>query len=468
MLRKPDETFVDEDLDNEGREAWPLTGRELAPHYDEVEALLKPQRFPTEREPYGSTPKTVAMNRAAAALGLEDSVEQPKLAIEFARASASPGETLEGQERNLYEVSRSTCRLCGECDIGCNYGAKSTLDLTILSDAVRHRARVYSCCEAVRIEPAEAGGYTVHYRHHLETRREHPESLLDPNCEPDRSVTAKQVVVAAGTIGTPRLLLKSRLALRKLSPALGERFSANGDYFAWIRNCRDPQGGAWRNLEPSRGPVITTSIRIDEERSASGREHYLQDAGAPPIADWFWQLAELPGNLWRARANLAKRTLDRLRGEPDSHESGMLATLFGDAHASTAMMPILAMGRDYTSGRLRLDTNGLELDWSRDPSRGYYDSVKQSLTELAGAMGGELMTDGLDLRDRAITVHPVGGCAMARDPRHGVVDPWGQVHGYPGLWIADGSVMPGPVGPNPSLTIAALADRFAGAMLRAM
>ena len=50
---------------------------------------------------------------------------------------------------------------------------------------------------------------------------------------------------------------------------------------------------------------------------------------------------------------------------------------------------------------------------------------------------------------------------MGRDVNEGVVDPWGNVYGYPGLHVADGSVMPGPTGPNPSFTIAALADRFA-------
>jgi cholesterol oxidase len=54
---------------------------------------------------------------------------------------------------------------------------------------------------------------------------------------------------------------------------------------------------------------------------------------------------------------------------------------------------------------------------------------------------------------------------MARDPAHGVVDPHGQVFGCPGLVVADGSVMPGPVGANPSLTIAAVADRSADRLL---
>lgn len=54
---------------------------------------------------------------------------------------------------------------------------------------------------------------------------------------------------------------------------------------------------------------------------------------------------------------------------------------------------------------------------------------------------------------------------MGRNEREGVVDSYGEVFGYPGLYVADGSVMPGPVGANPSLTIAALADRFAGRII---
>jgi cholesterol oxidase len=50
---------------------------------------------------------------------------------------------------------------------------------------------------------------------------------------------------------------------------------------------------------------------------------------------------------------------------------------------------------------------------------------------------------------------------MATDPRSGVVNEWGESFGHPGLYVADGSVLPGPVGANPGMTIAALADRFA-------
>ena len=62
---------------------------------------------------------------------------------------------------------------------------------------------------------------------------------------------------------------------------------------------------------------------------------------------------------------------------------------------------------------------------------------------------------------RVITVHPLGGVPMADTLERGVVDQWGESFSYPGLHVVDGSVMPGPVGPNPSLTIAAFAERAA-------
>ena len=88
--------------------------------------------------------------------------------------------------------------------------------------------------------------------------------------------------------------------------------------------------------------------------------------------------------------------------------------------------------------------------------------------QVADALGGTFLDNPIWLLSRVVTVHPLGGCPMGRDEREGVVDAHGRVFGHPGLYIADGSVMPGPVGANPSLTIAALADRFADALLEDM
>jgi cholesterol oxidase len=473
MLRKDESTFVREDPADDGTEDWPVTRADLEPHYDAVEEMQRPQRFPLGAgAPYSRVRKTLAMLEGANTMGLP--VELPPLAVLFAPSDGEqpvPGTPIGAPADNLHGMPRSTCRLCGECDVGCNYGAKNTLDYTYLNEALRAGAAIRTCCEVRTIArgdgrdgPGARGGYRIGYRQHLEARDGHPERLLDPDEAPEREVFARELVLAAGAVGTTYLLLSNRAGLPGLGPALGTRVSSNGDYLGWIRNCRD--GGAPRYLNPSVGPVITAAIKVDERASACGRGFLLQDAGAPSFADWLWQISEVPGDAWRARGALLGRLIDRLRGRRDTDASELVALMLGDAHASAAMMPVLGMGRDIPNGRYTLRGSRLELDWRTDPSAAYFDAIRARFEQLAGALGGEFMRDPLDRRRRAVAAHPVGGCPMGADARRAVVDPWGRAYGQPGLWVADGSVLPGPVGENPSFTIAALANRFADAMLR--
>jgi cholesterol oxidase len=465
ILRKPEDSFVW--FDGEKNRPWPLDLDTLRPHYERVEKVLAPQPYPTESEPYRSTPKTVAFEQAATAAGLE--VEHPPLAISFDDGSGvpEPGVPLRDED-NLHERPRYTCRLIGECDVGCNEGAKNTLDFNYLSRAKRKRAQIRTCCEAVAITPA-AGGYEVRYLQHVSARGEHREDLLDPTLELDRTVRAKIVVVAAGTFGSARLLLSSRPGLPGLSPALGRGYSSNGDMLSVARNCREPGGSRrdrrWRYLDPSRGPVITLSARPPKSK-AGGRQMWIQDGGGPAFSEWLWHGPEVPADLWAMRGVVLRRTLARLRGRRKTHLSGDLARVFGSARSSAAMMVMLSLGCDVPGGRLRLRGDDLVLDW--DPngaSAAYYDATHAGARRVAAELGGRLGPRMLESRARAATSHPLGGCAMATNPRDGVVDTWGEVFDRPGLFVADGSVMPGPVGPNPSFTIAALADRFAERMI---
>lgn len=469
MLRKDEKTFVHEEQADGSYESWPVTRAELDPHYDAVEEIQKPQPFPLAAgKPYDTTPKTRALLQAAAKMRL--SADTPPLAVLFAPGQGQPpvpGIAVRDGGENLHGAPRSTCRLCGECDLGCNFGAKNTLDFTYLSRAMQAGAQLRTCCEAQTIIPREhrGGGFRVGYRQHFGARAGHPEALLDPTREPYRAVSAADVVLAAGAVATPYLLLSNRAALPRLSRALGTRVSGNGDYVGWIRDCRQPSGRGWRYLEPSRGPVITTSIEVDANRSPSGRSFVIQDAGAPNFADWLWQTTELPADVIRAARTMLRRRWGSLRGRRDTAGGAVAASLLGDAHASAAMLPVLAMGRDVPNGRYWLRGKRLELDWRPASSEPYYAGVREQLRMLARALDGRFKPTPLDRRRRSVSVHMVGGCPMGGDSRRGVVDRWGQVYGHPGLWIADGSVMPGPVGVNPSFTIAALADRFANAML---
>ena len=132
---------------------------------------------------------------------------------------------------------------------------------------------------------------------------------------------------------------------------------------------------------------------------------------------------------------------------------------------SSAWLPLLALGRDTPDGRMRLSRGNLDLDWTMQSSSGYFAAVEATLASIAQELGAKLTKWPLRLFKRVITVHPLGGCPMGCSPEEGVVNHQGEVFGYPGLYVVDGSVMRGPVGPNPSLTIAAFANRAANGML---
>jgi cholesterol oxidase len=138
-----------------------------------------------------------------------------------------------------------------------------------------------------------------------------------------------------------------------------------------------------------------------------------------------------------------------------------MARALGSSEASSAMLPMLTMGQDVSGGRMRLEGDGLALDWDPSGASASYFAAAQALAErLATGLGGRLGPKAFVRHAPGLTAHPLGGCPMGRDERSGVVDSHGEVFGYPGLFVSDGSIMPGPVGPNPSFTIAAMAGRI--------
>jgi cholesterol oxidase len=421
MLRKDPETFAADGL--------PLAPAELDAHYDTVLAMQHAERYPWADR----TPKTRALLSAAELAGL--SAERPPLAVAFGE---HPGQPFDDGAANLHGAPRETCRLCGGCDVGCRYGSKHTVDFTYLTAAVDAGAHVRTCCEADALD-RDRDGWRVRYRQHLAARDGHPEHLLDPVAHADREVRADRVVLAAGTFGSTGLLLRNRAALPGLSPRLGRGFSGNGDLLLFLLD-------ADRYLDPATGPVITASVRVPDAESPSGRGFLVQDAGAPAFSEWLWQGLEAPGDLLRA---LRRRSA---------------AEALGTARASAAMAPLLGMGRDVPGGRMELRGDRLVLSWRGQASRAYFEGLEATAKRLGQALGGRVVRLGGRFA-RLLSVHPLGGCAMGRSAEEGVVDAYGRVFGCERLYVSDGSILPGPVGVNPSMTIAALGERIAKELL---
>jgi cholesterol oxidase len=191
LLRKDPAWFVD-DTPGQPERPWPVTSADLEAYYEAAEAMLGAQRYPFDVPPYSTTAKTQTMRDAASQLGL--AWQLPPLAVTFANPGAAPrpGEPVVEDHPNLHRLPRQTCRLCGECDIGCNDGAKNTLDYTYLSRAVDAGAEIRTLSEVRGIEPDPTGGFTVTYLRH------------DPGSAPEaggerRTVGGDRVVLGAGT-----------------------------------------------------------------------------------------------------------------------------------------------------------------------------------------------------------------------------------------------------------------------------
>jgi cholesterol oxidase len=465
LIRKDEKWFVKEDVLNGGYEYWPVTRDDLDPHYDAVEGMLRPQKYPFDQSPYDETTKTRAFRLAAERLGLEPFL--PNLAVTFANEGEVPvpGEPIHEEHRNLHDRTRYTCRLTGECDFGCNYGSKNSLDYTYLSAAQRHGADLRTLCEVKAFEPRDGGGYAVDYVHH---GPEQEGRKTDTSGLPLHTVTADRLVISAGSLGSTFLLLKNRSAFPRLSRRLGTRFGGNGDLLTFAIKSSEEIGGTRvpRIIDPGYGPVITSAIRVgDELDGGEGRGFYLEDAGFPEHLTWILQVFDTPGALWRWRLTASNLVRSWLGREPESDLGAEISELLGQTALSAGVLPMIGMGRDIPDGNMTLRGSKLDVDWRKLKSGPFFDRLRDTARMIAGELGADFEDNPIWYLGRVITVHPLGGCPMGIDEREGVVDAYGEVFNYPGLYVADGSVMPGPVGPNPSLTIAALADRFAERLL---
>jgi len=462
LIRKDEKWFVKEDLSDGGYEYWPVTRADLDPHYDRVERMLGAQRYPFDRKPYSRTHKTAALRDAAKDLGLDWRL--PNLAVTFGNDGEDPvpGEPIREEHPNLHGRTRYTCRLVGECDIGCNYGSKNSLDYNYLSEAKRLGAEIRTLCEVREFEPRDGGGYAVHYvRHHPERE----EGRTDTSRLPVQTVSADRLILSAGTLGSTYLMLKNRRAFPRVGERLGTRFCGNGDLLSFaVRAGRRRDGKRTpRLIEAGYGPVITSAVRVgDREDGGQGRGFYIEDAGYPEFVSWLLQAADTPVAARTWWISVGKRLVDKwLRREPETDVGAEIARLFGTTELASGVLPMLGMGRDTPDGRMKLSGEKLDVDWRIEHSNPYFVRLRETMRDIAESLGADFVDNPTWYLSRVVTVHPLGGCPMGRNEKEGVVNSYGEVFGYPGLYVADGSVMPGPVGPNPSLTIAALADRFA-------
>jgi cholesterol oxidase len=134
-------------------------------------------------------------------------------------------------------------------------------------------------------------------------------------------------------------------------------------------------------------------------------------------------------------------------------------------------MPWFSQGRDEPIGKFKVERfflglfgdYVLRLNWSTSGARKVLDAIQEVHRKLAEKTGGSIF---LQNPDAFITPHPLGGVPLGQTASSGVVNHLGESFAYRNLYVADGSIMPGPVGHNPSKTIAALSERIAESIVK--
>ena len=425
MLRKDPETFAADGL--------PLAPAELdAPLRRRARDAAR-RALPVGR-PHAQDARAAGRRADRAAC----SAERPPLAVAFGER---PGQPFDDGAANLHGAPRETCRLCGALRrrLPVRGQAHGRLHLPDRGGR-RRRARAHAAARRARWTATATAGACA-------TASTWPRATAIPStCStPSRRPTARCAPTAwcspRGTFGSTGLLLRNRAALPGLSPRLGRGFSGNGDLLLFLLD-------ADRYLDPGHRPGHhRLGPRARRRVAQRARASSSRTPARPPSRSGCGRASRRPATCG-ARCAGARR-----------------AEAFGTARASAAMAPLLGMGRDVPGGRMELRGDRLVLTWRGQASRAYFEGLEATARRLGpGARRARRAPRRAASRAcSACTRSAAARWGAARE--EGVVDSYGRVFGYERLYVSDGSILPGPVGVNPSMTIAALGERIAEEML---
>jgi cholesterol oxidase len=403
----------------------------LEPHYAEAQRMLGVVENPHE------DPADQLLRELGEELGVGDSYKRTPVGIYF----GEPGKTVADPFFGGDGPDRTGCHLCGRCMVGCVHGAKNTLVKNYLYLAEKRGARVMPERAVVDIRPIGAAdgsdGYEVEsVRSGAWLRKER------------RVQRARGVVVAAGPLGTNRLLQQCRLegSLPRISPRLGELVRTNSESILTVTVPEDYPDELIKRV------AISSSIYPDPNTHIE-TVTYGDDGDSMRLL-----YTLLTGDGTRVTRPL------KLLGQLLLHPRRLAKVLFAK-HWSRRTIIILAMQTLDTAIALRPRKGPFGSFWlqtEQDPERPtptfipIANTTAQWFAKRTGGIAQSSVTEALF--NIPTTAHILGGAVIAPDPSQGVVDARQRVFGYENLLVCDGSAIPANVGVNPSLTITALAE----------
>ncbi len=396
---------------------------ELDPWYDQASRMLG-----VAQNPFHS-PSDDAMYEVAREMGREKSFKLAPLGIHFGK----PGLEVDDPYFGGRGPKRSGCTHCGECMTGCRHNAKNTLPKNYLGLAEGAGAKVFAETTAIGIRPMGTGWS-------IETRSS------GAWFGGRKQFTADQVIIACGTYNTLKLLhrMKSKDVLPKLSPTLGDLARTNSESLT---------AAVMKHGESdySQGAAITSSFFPDEKTHV---EPVRYGKGSNLMG--LLQTVMTEGrSASKRRRNWAKEvlrnpvTLLRILNVRRWSERSVIALVMQNVDSAITVRA----KRSLFGFRLTSRNN------AENPNATYIPAANEVAKSISRRHGGLPVGHVGDLVSAPFTAHFVGGCVIGADERSGVIDPYQRVWNYPTLHVIDGSTLTANLGVNPSLTIAAQAER---------
>ena len=412
---------------------------ELMPHYDQAQRMLGVVTNPT------LTDADRIMRDVAEEMGVGHTFTPTPVGVFFGTdGRKQAGKTVPDPYFGGAGPERTGCIECGECMTGCRHGAKNTLVKNYLALAEKAGAQVIPMTTVTSFEQRSDGLWSV------ETVR--TGGWLRPK---RRTFTARQVVLAAGTWGTQKLLFAMRDSgrLPRLSDRLGLLTRTNSESIVGAGRLK-----ALPDLDLTHGVAITSSIhptpdthiepcRYGKGSNAMGLLQTLMTDGAGPGG------SDVPR--WRQLLSQAARDprgMLRMLNPRRWSERTVISLVM--QHLDNSITTFTARGlfgrRRMTSKQGHGEPNPTWIPVGNRVTR----RIAEKIDGVAGGTWGELFNIPL-------TAHFLGGAAIGESPEHGVIDPYHRVYGYPTLYVVDGAAISANLGVNPSLSITAQAERAA-------
>jgi len=403
----------------------------LEPHYDTAERMLGVNEVPFDSD------NQKLLKDMAQHFGVERTFTRTPVGIYF----GEPGRAVPDPYFGGAGPARTGCKRCGACMVGCRVGAKNTLVKNYLWFAEKAGAQVLPEHEVVDIRPLGAADGSEGYR--VTTQR--PGAWFRKQ---RRSFTTRGVVVAAGALGTNRLLARCKHggALPRISDRLGELVRTNSESILAVTLPDD-------RLNPAKDVAISASIHPRPDT-------HIEFVTYGPKGDFMsTQVTLLTGNGTRLTRPL--RLLGNIVRHPFRFARKLLWPFgWGRRTVILLVMQTLDNALAFRARKSWFGSIGLTTEQDpHKPSPTFIPVANEAAQWLAAHTGGTAQSGLFEaLANIPTTAHLLGGAVIGSDASNGVVDLHNRVFGYRNLLVCDGAAMPANPGVNPSLTITAIAE----------